>query len=1417
MMMLVALLAVTTQAWATDVYLVGNGTGNWLNGAIWDPGVPGNKMTEQNGVYSITFTGVDANSELQFKFAINGTWDVTYGCSSETENELNKTLSNIDASGGNNIMFGLTEPADVTISFNLSELTYMISTKGMKVGDDASSGPIELTWDATTRTATLDEMPEGNVVVDVEYYSRAGVTLNVTGQTQGGTAKLLKKLDDGSFANMTDEDQVREDNMFILMVDREDGYDFKVPDMKIKEFTEDEYVEYYNWAKENNINVPLNSALLWVTMPYVESGNLNLEVNFQQLMTFTILYQPATGQNPQVVACKMERSVNGVDKVTYMAMQRGASMGDGTAVWSMTMQAAFGPKRIAFVPVAEGTTEDALTTALNNAALSNATVSQSPDTWKSLSGANYLIYGGNAKVATAIFVADGSSMTVFKDLEADEATTEGGMTYKLAVCVTDAQGRVTTPGTVTAPAAPAAPQGKLFGGWRGLTYVAGRPTESVFTAGSTINVYETTTFTAVWTPLQIQTTFALNGGEGVTSPVTKNYQETLSDISEATRRGFVLDYWTVVKSVNESGILFGKGSKFDMNTPLTANLNLTAQWKHVHEYVSYPISAFGDALAKYQKYNKVLHIAICNCNDIKIVEHEFNPAGRCACGYEKPGATQVQLDIEYGQLEGTTFNKFMNGFPQFAKTGDEVTVEAFHNWGDLEFKTWQYSTDGGQTWEELAAFEIVGFLIPCNMKVRALYVNPVQTPTIELASSEYLEPYEYQGTTYKMGNILYQMDYKLPDGYKLLDAGIRLGDNAGISYYIEQTQKYSLDAEAKGAAAGIGAGVAAVGVVSNVFLGGGFDVFGFAKDYGKAMFNKTEEVVYLEREDNVIEKEDKIDAAILAKKMYEGTPINVEKYDPIYWEAKAPTKGLFGSICTTPPLRFAQKNNQDHYIYGIAYMRYETPDKQMKTLYTDAIAATVNNPSQHTSKMEQAPSARQTGSGFSSDETAAAARKAPKREPEQQEAETLDMSTVTAPQTQLVVYVDGDYSAALSDSYGYNEKVTVTAPTVQGKTFSYWQADGGTVVTTDADLTLTMKANTTLRAVYGAATVPAASVGITSATRSTDGQSIVLQAIANGTFDTAGFVYSTTVAVPEINTDGVTRVGAVSYSNLSLIDQQPASILDRNNCFSLNITPDDEQTVYHVRAYTYKGSDVSYSEVRDVKLSSLKSGLMLIANLEAFETGVDLGIDSLLTQLREQGRLVAGYPITVAAGEFATFYAAENTVLSDATPEGISRYTITDVSTDNSTVTLAALSGIVAGATPMLVYNGTDDDQTVILMRTTDAATANNVDIYTGFKGTLVASTIAASTNDQTNYALNGKQFVWVKNALSIAANKCWLEVVNSNARALSILFTGETTGIATATRTEATGDLYDLNGRKVLNPTRKGIYIQNGKKVVVK
>ena len=81
----------------------------------------------------------------------------------------------------------------------------------------------------------------------------------------------------------------------------------------------------------------------------------------------------------------------------------------------------------------------------------------------------------------------------------------------------------------------------------------------------------------------------------------------------------------------------------------------------------------------------------------------------------------------------------------------------------------------------------------------------------------------------------------------------------------------------------------------------------------------------------------------LAKYMYESKPINVEKYDPIYWEAKAVTKGMSGSMATLPPLRFAQKDGGNHWIYGIGWLRYKDSSGNIKTIYTDALAATVKN------------------------------------------------------------------------------------------------------------------------------------------------------------------------------------------------------------------------------------------------------------------------------------------------------------------------------------------------------------------------------------------------------------------------------------------------------------------------------------------
>lgn len=61
------------------------------------------------------------------------------------------------------------------------------------------------------------------------------------------------------------------------------------------------------------------------------------------------------------------------------------------------------------------------------------------------------------------------------------------------------------------------------------------------------------------------------------------------------------------------------------------------------------------------------------------------------------------------------------------------------------------------------------------------------------------------------------------------------------------------------------------------------------------------------------------------------------------------------------------------------------------------------------------------------------------------------------------------------------------------------------------------------------------------------------------------------------------------------------------------------------------------------------------------------------------------------------------------------------------------------------------------------------------------------------------------------------LKGVANNARTFNLLFDNETTGIQTIAKNVATGNEYfNLSGQRVSMP-QKGVYIKNGKKVIVK
>ena len=77
---------VTEASYKIDyVTVVGNGKDvpSFVNGVEWDPTAEANKMTAAGSVYEITYKGVAANKDLEFKFTANGAWALSWGNGAE--------------------------------------------------------------------------------------------------------------------------------------------------------------------------------------------------------------------------------------------------------------------------------------------------------------------------------------------------------------------------------------------------------------------------------------------------------------------------------------------------------------------------------------------------------------------------------------------------------------------------------------------------------------------------------------------------------------------------------------------------------------------------------------------------------------------------------------------------------------------------------------------------------------------------------------------------------------------------------------------------------------------------------------------------------------------------------------------------------------------------------------------------------------------------------------------------------------------------------------------------------------------------------------------------------------------------------------------------------------------------------------
>lgn len=181
--------------------------------------------------------------------------------------------------------------------------------------------------------------------------------------------------------------------------------------------------------------------------------------------------------------------------------------------------------------------------------------------------------------------------------------------------------------------------------------------------------------------------------------------------------------------------------------------------------------------------------------------------------------------------------------------------------------------------------------------------------------------------------------------------------------------------------------------------------------------------------------------------------------------------------------------------------------------------------------------------------------------------------------------------------------------------------------------------------------------------------------------------------------------------------------------------------------------------------------------------------------------------VTIPASGWASYcceYPLEFTESDD-----VKAYAVTSASGNKATLTQVA--GSVKGGVPLLL-NGAPGEYSLTVAENSTNEVAGNL-----LKGTLSPTYVERETSEAINYGLKSGEFHAVISG-TMPAGKAYLPITKSAAAAGSkfVLVFEDTTGISQYQSVQSAAECYDLQGRRVDSP-RKGVYVRNGKKVVIK
>ena len=168
-----------------------------------------------------------------------------------------------------------------------------------------------------------------------------------------------------------------------------------------------------------------------------------------------------------------------------------------------------------------------------------------------------------------------------------------------------------------------------------------------------------------------------------------------------------------------------------------------------------------------------------------------------------------------------------------------------------------------------------------------------------------------------------------------------------------------------------------------------------------------------------------------------------------------------------------------------------------------------------------------------------------------------------------------------------------------------------------------------------------------------------------------------------------------------------------------------------------------------------------------------------------------------------------------ATPSGYQAYKVSSAAV--SGVTLEAIDYIPKGVPVILKTTASGISETTMNVKFDEQQETSEIIGDVSFIG--VPSTATDGILPEgTAYILVSDEFILFEGTEAIPEHRCYLKFASAGTRSIGINIEGEgTTGIdSSEIQRKEMGHWYDLQGRRIEKPTQKGIYIKDGKKIVI-